>query len=451
VADKPCGDEHTKADEQFRTEAPQLALPKGGGAIRGIGEKFTANPVTGTGSMTVPINTSPGRSGFGPQLSLSYDSGSGNGPFGFGGSLALPAITRKTDKGLPQYADAEESDVFILSGAEDLVPSLVRVKGEWTRDITPPRTVYGKQYAIHRYRPRVEGLFTRIERWTNLADPQDTFWRSISKDNITTWYGKTSESRIADPADPSHLFGWLICESYDDKGNVVSYQYKPEDSEGVNLTQAHERNRTDLSRSLKRYLKQVYYANRTPNFPTLTQAAPVPLPTDWCFQLVLGYGEHDLKTPPPQEAGPWDCRLDPFSAYHPTFEVRTHRICRRALMFHHFEKEPIVGLNCQVRSTDFVYSQPSGDAVKPFCSYLLWVTQTGYRRDGAGGYVSSSLPPLEFEYTQAVVDETVREADVSQGPAGFELLLATGSSALYKRTMAQAATRIEPGAGNTDA
>src|SRR5881227_2988072 len=104
--------------------SPQISLPKGGGAIRGIGEKFAANPVTGTGSMTVPIATSPGRSGFGPQLSLSYDSGAGNGPFGFGWSLSLPAITRKTDKGLPQYWDNEESDVYILSGAEDLVPVL---------------------------------------------------------------------------------------------------------------------------------------------------------------------------------------------------------------------------------------------------------------------------------------------------------------------------------------
>src|SRR5512146_2273094 len=98
------------------TAAPAIALPKGGGAIRGIGEKFAANPVTGTGSMSVPIAASPGRSGFGPQLSLSYDSGAGNGPFGFGWSLALPAITRKTDKGLPLYDDADESDVFILSG-----------------------------------------------------------------------------------------------------------------------------------------------------------------------------------------------------------------------------------------------------------------------------------------------------------------------------------------------
>jgi hypothetical protein len=106
----------------FRLSPPTVSLPKGGGAIRGIGEKFTANPVTGTGLMSVPIATSVGRSGFAPQLSLAYDSGAGNGPFGFGWSISLPAISRKTDQGLPRYVDSAESDVFLLSGVEDLVP-----------------------------------------------------------------------------------------------------------------------------------------------------------------------------------------------------------------------------------------------------------------------------------------------------------------------------------------
>jgi Salmonella virulence plasmid 65kDa B protein len=38
--------------------------------MTGIGEKFSANPVTGTGSMSVPIAVSSGRSGFGPQLKV---------------------------------------------------------------------------------------------------------------------------------------------------------------------------------------------------------------------------------------------------------------------------------------------------------------------------------------------------------------------------------------------
>jgi hypothetical protein len=146
---------------------PQLSLPKGGGAIRGIGEKFAANPVTGAGTATIPLYVSPGRSGFAPQLELSYNSGSGNSPFGFGWSMSLPMITRKTDKGLPQYEDAQESDVFILSGAEDLMPTLVQSAGQWIRDVIPSRSLYGKQYVVHRYRPRVDNLFARIERWIN--------------------------------------------------------------------------------------------------------------------------------------------------------------------------------------------------------------------------------------------------------------------------------------------
>src|ERR1700740_382526 len=117
-------DEKKTSDESFQVTGPRLTLPKRGGALRGIGEKFAANPVTGTGTLTVPIAVSPGRAGFSPQLTLSYDSGAGNGPFGLGWSLSLPSITRRTDKGLPRYEDADESDIFILSGTEDLVPVL---------------------------------------------------------------------------------------------------------------------------------------------------------------------------------------------------------------------------------------------------------------------------------------------------------------------------------------
>src|SRR6266849_1395999 len=234
--------------EKSPFSAPAISIPKGGGAIRGIGEKFVANPVTGTGSMTVPIATSPGRSGFGPQLSLSYDSGTGNGPFGFGWNLALPSITRKTDKGLPQYDDAEESDVFILSGSEDLVPLLVEKHGKWLRKRSHLTLDDGTTYTIQYYRPRIEGLFARIERWTN-QQTGDIHWRSISKDNITTLYGNRKDARIADPEDALRIFSWLICESYDDKGNAIVYEYKVEDSANVDLSQVQEKNRSDLTPS----------------------------------------------------------------------------------------------------------------------------------------------------------------------------------------------------------
>lgn len=151
----------TPQEDSRRTEksvfsAPAISLPKGAEAIRGIGERFGANPVTGTGSMSVPIATSPGRSGFGPQLSLSYDSGSGNRPFGFGRSLSLPSITRKTDQGFPKYQDAENSDVFILSGAEDLVP-------EYEKDINGNWILHEDKHVIREELHTAEsGIYTKI-------------------------------------------------------------------------------------------------------------------------------------------------------------------------------------------------------------------------------------------------------------------------------------------------
>jgi hypothetical protein len=278
-----------QAPENSPFAAPQISLPKGGGALRGIGEKFAANPVTGTGSMSVPIATSPGRSGFGPQLSLSYDSGAGNGAFGLGWNLSTPAITRKTDKILPQYRDAEESDVYILSGSEDLVPVLNPDDTRFEDIATAPG------FIIHQYRPRIEGLFARIERWTNSATGE-IHWRSISRDNITTLYGKDDNSRIADPAgsDPSfppRIFSWLICQSYDDKGNAVIYEYAAENDGNVDLSQANERNRV---RSANRYLKRIKYGNQNPNRDAATWKAidPAHLPDDsWMFEVLFDYGE----------------------------------------------------------------------------------------------------------------------------------------------------------------
>ncbi|BFU91260.1 MAG: hypothetical protein NTAFB01_24470 [Nitrospira sp.] len=394
-----------------------------------MGEKFAANPVIGTGSMTVPIATSPGRSGFGPQLSLSYDSGAGNGPFGLGWHLSLPAFTRKTDKGLPKYQDADESDVFILSGAEDLVPVLTQnAGGQWVREAIPPRKVNNATYRVQRYRPRIEGLFARIEHWTNQADPVDTFWRSISKDNITTWYGKTSDSRIADPADPSRIFSWLICESYDDKGNVIGYAYKEENSDDVDLSQAHERNRTPDQRKANRYLKHIRYGNHAPYFPRLTENAPWPTfppDTEWYFEIVFDYGEHDADVPTPTaEIAPWPRRNDPFSTYRAGFEIRTYRLCRRVLMFHHFPGETDVGADCLVRSTDFTYSYEENptDARNPIFSTLLSVSQSGYKRQG-NGYLKQSLPPMEFQYTEPTIDGAIHDLDadsLENLPAGLD-------------------------------
>ena len=384
--------------------APTISLPKGGGAIRGIGEKFDVNLATGTGSASVPICISPSRGDFHPQLAITYDSGAGNSAFGLGWNVHLPHISRKTSKGLPRYADhgsTQESDVFLLNGQEDLVPLFKKgsnneVVLDGAGQPVLDEAVSGN-YTIRRYSPRIEKAFDRIERWTSQADPSDIHWRVTSGQNATTILGQSGGSRIADPikGSGSRTFMWLISEMYDCKGNAMIYEYKSEDSTNVSTFQANEANRSAISRTSNRYIKRIRYGNVTPNRQldswTPFSASTLP-PESWRFSLVFDYGEHSESFPQPNDQGPWNCRPDPFSTYQPGFEVRTYRLCQRMLMFHHFPELEIP--NYLVSSTDLTF------APGPALTYLASAAQSGYiLNDTKTGYLKQQLPPVEFGYS----------------------------------------------------
>src|SRR6266851_1942732 len=378
------------ASQSYTTPLPAISLPKGGGAIKGIGEKFDVNPVTGTASFSVPIFTTPSRSDFFPKLSLSYDSGAGNGLFGLGWRLSVPSIFRKTEKGLPRYQDDEESDIFLLSGAEDLVPALAQDGEGWIRD-SREEHVGHDIFNVQRYRPRIEGLFARIEQWKH-QETGAIHWISLSKDNITSVYGRSSSAKVADPDDTTHVFQWLLEESYDDKGNVINYEYKPENAEHIDQQVPQEYNRLARGAGFAQtYLKRINYGNTDPQ-----------VRGNWCFQVVFDYGEHDPASPTLEEVQSWPCRLDPFSTFRPGFDLRTYRLCQRVLMFHQFAE--LGDTPCLVRSTDFEY------VPNPVATQLISITQTGYVRHGAG-YDSQSLPPLALTYTKPQVDEAVHTID----------------------------------------
>lgn len=379
---------------------PSVNLPKGGGAIRGIGEKFSVSPATGTATASIPLPVTSGRSGIAPTFSLSYDSGSGNGPYGFGWNLSMPSVGRKTDLGMPKYHDEKESDVYQITGSEDLVPVLERRDGGWRRREPKRRLLDGIEYDVYLYKPRVEGAFSRIERWVEVRN-RSTHWRSITRTNASTIFGEDNNSRIHDPDEPSRVFQWLASRSYDDRGNAMVFEYKAENSEGVDILAPQEFYRPAQNRTVMRYLKRVKYANRVSQL--VDKIGPG---SQWMFELVFDYGDHEKKWPTPCETRSWPMRSDPFTHSRAGFEVRTYRLCRRVLMFHHFPGETNMGNDTLVSSLDIEYFEngltPGSGLSSASC--VSSFNKFSYLRKG-NGYLQASMPPVEMDYSEATVSD----------------------------------------------
>lgn len=403
---------------------PTVSLPSSGGSLRGMGEKFSVNPATGTGSFSVPVATSSGRGGASVQLALSYDSGSGSGPFGMGWALSTSSIRRKTDKGIPRYRDdgdeEEAEDVFQITGAEDLVPVLEWDGSEFGGRQVHTRCEGGRTLRVTAYRPRIEGAFQRIWKVSDVKSGE-THWEAKAPNNSTTIYGDSATSRIADPEDARRVFEWLPSRAYDERGNLTVFEYKSEDSENVETNTIHEYHRSANSRSAHRYLKSIKYGNTvsrvSSNFTTSG--------TDWLFQVVFDYGEHDDVVPTPIECRPWTCRPDPFSSYRAGFEIRQYRLCRRLLMFHHFPDEPAIGRNCVVSVCKISYRSVGQDVATGLAATTVVesVEQEAWRRRDGGGYDRESLPPVEFTYSTAKPSEiphVLHGDSLANLPLGFD-------------------------------
>lgn len=177
----------------FSDQTP--ALPKGGGAIGGLGETYTPDLATGTGSFTVPLDLPNGPNDIGPRLALRYDSGSGNGPFGMGFSLPLPRIMCSTARGFPRY---DSSDRLLLEGAGEL---LALPDGA--------------------YRLEVEGgawQVTAHEQGFRLTDRLGRYY----------FLGISPEARLADPSAPDRTFAWHLERIEDALGNKVTFHWQRE-------------------------------------------------------------------------------------------------------------------------------------------------------------------------------------------------------------------------------
>jgi RHS repeat-associated protein len=331
-----------------------ISLPTGGGAMKGLGEKFSPDPHTGTGNFTVPIAIPPGRNGFQPQLSVLYSTGNGNGLFGLGWTLNVPGVSRKTSSGVPRYVDHDQADVnpgrpdvFILSGAEDLAP------------------VPEDNPAAVRYQPRTEGLFARITHHVDSA-AKDDYWEVATKDGLVSFYGTPGRADddpavIANPRHPARAFSWKLTETSDPFRNRISYDYTTRD--------AGSGDGHDWDQPL---LTQIRYADYGD-------------PANPSYIVVVRFEYED--------------RPDPFSDYRAGFEMRTTKRCRAIVVAttDHNRAEHAV------RRYSFGYDSSPGNGV----SLLRQVEVIGFDDQGLPYDADDQdpnprkklLPPLTFGYS----------------------------------------------------
>ena len=349
-----------------------LAAPKGGGALRGIGETFQPDLHTGTGNFSVPIAVPEGRSGLQPALALTFSTGNGNGPFGLGWKLGLPALTCLTSKGLPRYAG---EDTFILAGAEELVRLGPAIDGVTT------------------YRPRTEGLFARISHITQGSD----HWEVATKDGRSSFYGPrpgTPErfATLADPDRPTHRFAWHLTETRDPFGNRIVYDYR------------RDTDRRDGHNGVQTYLKTIRY---------------VDLPGDGTDAFLVSVEFLYDDDPPPHGLTPEvaiKTRPDPFSDHRAGFEIRTSRRCKWIIVRTHPAGSPAV----PVRAYEFIYRDEQATAATSSNNGLSLLTRISVIGFDDDGRAMRELPPLDFSYS--AFEPASRRFRRLEGPA-----LPTGS------------------------
>lgn len=347
--------------------------------MKSIADAFQPSSFSGTCVYPVQIPLSAAR-GFGPELSLNYESGSGNGILGIGFSMSLPKISRRTDGGIPQY---NNTDIFVSSEDGNLTPKLVSKNGGWVCD-EQVKSYEGVSYNVVVYLPRKQENFALIEQWSDPLTQGASFWKVTGCNNTISFFGKSEQNRITDTDNRARIFEWLIEETFDSKGNKIVYSYKEENGKNIS-PEIYEANRS--YRAMK-YPQSIQYGNYISDSKPLTE--------QYSLEIVFDYGEYDITdlkpgSDPYTPVREWAERSDPFSSYRSGFEIRTYRLCRNIFVFHKFAE--LGEKPCLAKATQLTYNET------PNFSFLQSVIHTGFRKNIDDSYDYDSLPPVAFAYS----------------------------------------------------
>ncbi len=180
----------------------RVSLPDGPGSVGGVGESATVDPNMGHMAHSVVIAVPTGHAGLTPHLALTYSSGAGTGPVGFGWSMDLGSVERLTKRGLPRYTTNDE---LTATGSGELV----RLPG------------------TNVYRARFEGGFIRWT-WHGAPDGREGYWTAEHPDGRVATYGAESDGTLVADARVGGLegtFRWMLVSMRDRLGHEIRYTY----------------------------------------------------------------------------------------------------------------------------------------------------------------------------------------------------------------------------------
>ena len=236
-------------------------------------------------------------------------------------------------------------------------------------------------------------------------------------DNILTLYGRRPRgSRIADPATPAASSRWLICETRDDKGNAVAlpvqaggrHRRRPRPrctsaTEGRGTTHAARPTATSSASATATARPLLDAAGQRPRCLTPPQARRR---RTGCSRSSSTTASTTPTLPTPDDAG--DVGLPRRTRSRPTapgFEVRTYRLCRRVLMFHHFPDEPDVGAGLPgALDRPHLLGRATPPTSASRCTRsCASVTQRRLPRATAAATTRAACRRVEFDYTEPVV------------------------------------------------
>ena len=435
---------HGLQQADIAVAAPSITLPKGGGAIRGIGEKFGANPVNGTATLTVPIcdDARPIR-----------DSGHSSP------SRTTPALATA------RSASAGRS-------------ACRRSPARPTRGC---RTIATRTSPTSSSSPAPKTSCRSARRWQPLAVTCTTAPGVTDRTLIGHASRDSSHASSAGPASQWHRRSLALDHARQCHHHLRPHRGEPDrrsSGPGTHLLLADLRDRTTTreTRSVYQYargrttpvsstpaLQRAATAVRTANrVPQADEVRQPPIrsfrqttsrPARWLFEAVFDYDEGhyaDLPVPPPTPHGDdrprvrasatatsaWTVRPDSFSSHRAGFEVRTYRRCHRVLMFHAFDTltAAIDGEPYLVRATELRLRRSRSRRVSdpPPTSSLIRAARDSPRSSGGSPSPGTRRTPAahagperrtlralpqevaaaaEFEYSRPTIQDDVRELD----------------------------------------